>query len=154
MTNVQGIIFPKLFPIARHQDNASLGNVFLYSNIVEYDPWESLAALTGSKFCSRPADTNLRVTPHLWGLIDHFIPKLQDPLSEFSNNCYLSRVKLVSWVGRHDALKWLHLLREYQIKMEYICSSVRNCPCLNGKKLFVLHLTSRTSQKEEKKYQV
>lgn len=35
--------------------------------------------------------------------------------------------------------------------MEYIYSSVKNCPCLNGKKLFILHLTSRTSQKGKKK---
>lgn len=43
-------------------------------------------------------------------------------------------------------LKWLHVLREYQMKVEYIYL----CPHLNGRKLFVLYLTSRTRQKEKK----
>lgn len=85
MINVQGITI-SLFPIARHQNNASW-KLLSYTQV-------SLAALSGSKFCSRPADTNLRLTSHSRGLIDYLISK--DPLSKFSNNCYLSRVKLVS----------------------------------------------------------
>jgi len=49
-------------------------------------------------------------------------------------------------------LKWLHMLGEYQMKMEYIYSSVKNCPCLNGRNLLVLYLTSRTCQKKKVKF--